>query len=136
MEPQRFLDTTNVNAEFISSSILEVAQERGVPAITTIDEMKSGGLFGQKNPCVIVSHPKPPQSYFSIVIIINGDTLNFQFWGKSKNTTKINLKEHYANNGKLSGMIKSALIKKDDMSLQTEQNWYADIMNIVESLMN
>ena len=85
-------------------------------------------------PCIIISHPNPPIAYFDHMIIMNGDILNFQFWGFSKANYNNNMKEMDRKSGKLSGLIKSAVRSDMSMELQTEQVWHMQIVSIYEDM--
>lgn len=85
-------------------------------------------------PCVMVSHPNPPQQYFSHLIILNGNIINFQYWGMSKANYNNNMIEMDRNSGKISGLIKSALRSDMSMELQTEQMWHQQILSIYEAI--
>lgn len=118
----------------IANLIKEIADERNVPVKVSVDEVSTGGLFGTTKPCVIVSHPNPPISYFDHMIIINGNVINFQFWGMSKANYNNNMNEIDKKSGKLSGLVKSALRSDMSMELQTEQMWHNKILDIYEDI--
>lgn len=114
----------------------EYAKEHNISAIFKTDEISAGGLFGQAYPCVIISHPNPPQSYFDHMIIINGNIISFRFWGYSKANSKTNLNEMDRNSGTLGGLLKSAIRGSAEMELQTEQLWHQEILAIYENIWN
>lgn len=120
--------------DYIVGEIRRIAEEKGIPANVSVDEISTGGLFGKTMPCIIISHPNPPISYFDQMIIMNGDILNFQFWGFSKANYNNNMKEMDRNSGKLSGLIKSAVRSDMSMELQTEQMWHSQIISIYEAM--
>ena len=122
------------NATNVKNALEELAQERGIPVNFRIDEIKSGCLFGNYYPCIILSHPNPPQSYFDHMIIFNGDIISFQFWGMSKANYNANMAEYHKNSGKLSGLVKSAFYGKDEMAMQTEQAWHQEIISLYYEL--
>ncbi len=134
MPPIRFRDATGLTADNISNDIKIAASQQSVPANVWVDSVKSGGLLGSAYPCVMISHPNPPTEYFKIMIVINGDTLSFQYMGNSKNNVKSNKQEMYRNDHSLKGLIKSAIVRTDEMAMQQEGNWYADIMQIINSM--
>lgn len=119
---------------YIAGEIKRIADEKGIPAIVSIEEISTGGLFGKTMPCIIISHPNPPIAYFDHMIIMNGDILNFQFWGFSKANYNNNMKEMDRKSGKLSGLIKSAVRSDMSMELQTEQVWHMQIVSIYEDM--
>ena len=80
-DPMSFRDSTNVEANSIATLMTQKAEELGVPVNISVDTVKEGGLFGRSYPCVVINHPNPPQEYFTDVYIINGNTVNFYFFG-------------------------------------------------------
>lgn len=118
----------------IAEYIQAIADRDGIPVNVTTDQVKSGGLFGSFYPCVLISHPNPPQSYFQHMIIINGNIINFQFWGMSKANYNSNMKEMHRNEGLLTGLVKSAFYQHGEMALQTEMLWHNQINNIYEEI--
>lgn len=89
-DPISFRATNGLNVENIVSLMSQKAEELGVPARITTSTVKEGGLFGHTYPCVVIDHPNPPQQYFTDVYIINGNTVNFYFFGESKANTATN----------------------------------------------
>ena len=133
-EIRQAIQAAGWSAENIEEFIKEIAEANNIPASVSGDEASTGGLFGKTMPCVMVSHPNPPQQYFSHLIIINGDIINFQYWGMSKANYNNNMKEMDRNSGKISGLIKSALRSDMRMELQTEQLWHQQILSIYEAI--
>lgn len=133
-EIRQAIQAAGWNAENIAEFIKEIAEANNIPASVSVYEASTGGLFGKTMPCVMVSHPNPPQQYFSHLIIINGDIINFQYWGMSKANYNNNMKEMDRNSGKISGLIKSALRSDMRMELQTEQLWHQQILSIYEAI--
>lgn len=122
------------NRNELVNLIKEIAEANGIPVSVSIDEISTGGLFGQTMPCIIISHPNPPMQYFQHMIIMNGNIFNFQFWGMSKANYNNNMKEAERNSGKLSGLVKSTLRSDMSMELQTEQVWHNQVMSIYEEI--
>lgn len=118
----------------LAERIKEIAASKEIPANVLIDEVSTGGLFGKTMPCIIISHPNPPISYFQHMVIMNGNIFNFQFWGMSKANYNNNMNEMDKNSGTLSGLIKSALRSDMSLELQTEQVWHNQILSIYEEL--
>ena len=118
----------------VKEKLEELANKYETPVVFRIDQVKSGGLFGSYYPCLILSHPNPPQSYFEHMIIFNGDIISFQFWGMSKANYNANMAEYHKNSGKLSGLVKSAFYGNDEMALQTEQVWHQQIIELYNEL--
>lgn len=69
-DPLRFTKDDGITAETLSSAIECFAINRGIPATVRTDTVSEGGLFGKTYPCVVVSHPNPPDSYFDHVIAL------------------------------------------------------------------
>ncbi len=133
-EIRQAIQAAGWSAENIAEFIKEIAESKNIPASVSVDEASTGGLFGKTMPCVMVSHPNPPQQYFSHLIIINGDIINFQYWGMSKANYNNNMNEMDRNSGKISGLIKSALRSDMRMELQTEQLWHQQILSIYDAI--
>lgn len=130
----KFTNTDDLTAENIAMHLEQEFQMRNIPAKIQTDRIQSGRrLLGSWHPCVKISHPNPPQAYFDQLIIINGNILNFQFWGYSKANYKKNKKQELSNSGTLSGMIRGALVSDDDMAFQTEMAWHEDIAEAIKS---
>ncbi len=136
IDPIRFRDTSGLTASNIADSLKQLASQENVPAKVWTDTVKSGGLFGTTYSCVMVAHPDPPQEYFRQMIIINGDTLSFKFWGNSKANYNRNYKAELNKRGSLTAMIRGAFINDDEMALQTEQTWHASIIDLVKSMIH
>lgn len=83
-------------------------------------------------PCVVIKHPNPPQEYFTDVYIINGNTVNFYFFGNSKANYVTNRAE--SRKGTLSGSLMNLFSGADKMGLQQEMLWHNQVYNVFESL--
>ena len=132
MPPIQFRDASTSTPGNIIQAISEETNARGIPANFRENSIKLGGFFGTNYPCVIISHPNPPQSYFDIIIIINQNILTFQFWGYSKANYDSNRKDMYSNKGTLTGMIRGALVKVDELQMQQETVWYSNILDAIK----
>ena len=130
-DPIQFSDVSGVTAENISTQMREEAKFRGVPAKITVTTIHSGSfLFGNDYPCIMVSHPNPPQEYFDLLIILNGAVVSFMYWGNSKANYNYNKKRQLESEGKFS----SIFVRDDPLALQAEHAWQADIMDLFDSL--
>lgn len=137
MQSIRITNVEELTPERLAQEIEFALQEKNIPGVVKIDTIQSGGrILGSWHPCVMISHPNPPQSYYDQMIIINGDILNFQFWGYSKATYKKNKKNELQGRGTLSGMLRGALVNDDDMAYQTEMQWQSDVADIIEKLIH
>ncbi|MDO4169423.1 MAG: hypothetical protein Q4D45_05915 [Lachnospiraceae bacterium] len=132
-DPISFRDTSNLNAEYIAELMKATADRMGVPMNVGIDTVKEGGLFGKTYPCVVITHPNPPQQYFTDVLIINGASINFYFFGNSKAnyaTNKANQRK-----GTITGSILNAISGTDEMAYQQEMLWHRQVIDTFESNM-
>lgn len=131
-EPISFRNPTGLNVENIAFCMEQKLKEMGIPVTITTDTVKEGGLFGKSYPCVIFGHPNPPQKYFYDVYIINGNTVNFYFFGESKANTEIN--KANARKNSLTGMIMNSISGSHEMEYQQEMFWHGQIYEAFESL--
>lgn len=116
-----------IKAQDIADVLKTGCQQKGIPATVVSTTIHSGGfLFGSDYPCVMVSHPKPPQQYFDLLFIVNGDVVTFQYWGNSKANYDRNKKAQLQNEGKFSAIF----VKDDPMALQTEGLWQQDVLSV------
>lgn len=129
--PIRF-NKVDVNENIIAKNLAEGMEAKGVQAKVTVDSIKAGGIFGTVYPCITIEHPNPPKSYFEHLIIINGDTMFFKYYGLSQETFNRNKKQALEKEGKL---IQSAFVRCDPMALSTEYNWHDDVTSVIEACM-
>ena len=66
--PIQYRDVAEINVERLAEFIKTTLNEKDVPANVRTDTVKSGGLFGSTYPCIVISHPNPPPSYFDHVM--------------------------------------------------------------------
>lgn len=92
----------------------ERLRDAGIPASCCMDVAKSGGLFGTRLPMLIIRHPNPPSQYFSIGVIVNGNTITFPLLGQSKQNTAKNMGKRY-----------------DEFKLQQEESWQSEITGLI-----
>ena len=129
-EPISFGDATGLTADNVAAAMSQKAEEMGIPARITTDTIKEGGMFGASYPCVVINHPNPPQQYFTDIYIINGNSVNFYFFGESKANTATN--KANARKNKLSGMILNSISGSKEMAYQQEMVWHNQIKSIFE----
>ena len=129
--PVRF-SKVDISADVIAKDLVEIFAAKGISARVVVEKIKSGGLFGSVYPCITIEHPTPPKSYFEHVIIINGDTVFFKYYGLSQETFNRNKKKSLEREGKL---IQSALVRYDPMALNTEYSWHEDVTDVIEAYM-
>lgn len=119
-------------ASAVAEMATDIANKYGIPANISVDQVTTGGLFGQQYPCVVIKHPSQP--YFDQWVVINGNIINVYYGGYSKANYNTNLKEQRSNSGKLSGMIMGALMQDSSMDLQTERMWHDQIIGIYKEI--
>ena len=105
-------------------------EDAGIPFQSRVDEVKSGGIFGSRNPILIISYPNPPTSFFDIGFLVNDNVVSFPLLGESKQNTKMNMKRSLESEGK---HFKAALVKPDEFILQQELSWQASVMDAFDS---
>lgn len=130
-DPISFRDTSGLEVNNVAELMKMKAEEMGVPAKITVNTVKEGGLFGKSYPCVAIEHPNPPQRYFTDVYLINGNMVNFYFFGESKANTATN--KANARKNTLSGMILNSISGSNEMAYQQELFWHEQIFSIFES---
>lgn len=118
--------------DFIKRNLRRVTKERGIPAVFSEDQVKSGGLFAPKYPLLIIQHPNPPTRFFYIGITVNQNIVSFPLLGESKQNTAMNKKKALEAEGKF---IAAALTKPDEFILQQEYAWQREIMDAIDSLL-
>ncbi|MBE7000693.1 MAG: hypothetical protein E7428_10990 [Ruminococcaceae bacterium] len=115
----------------ICNTFPEALESEGVPFYSRTDEVKSGGLFGSVLPMLVISHPNPPSSFFSIGIVVNDNVVSFPLLGESTENTKANKKEALLAEGKL---IRAAMVNPDEFVLQQEKSWQASVIDVFARL--
>ena len=133
-EPISFRDASGVNADNIADLMAQEAARNGIPANIRTDYVKEGGLFGSSYPCVVITHPNPPQRYFTDVYIVNGNTVNFYFFGESKANTSTNIAK--ARQNSLSGKLLNAISGSNEMAYQQEMLWHRQIYELFEGFID
>ena len=133
-DPLSLRDATGLNVENIASLMRDKLQEMGIPANISTDTVKEGGLFGKTYPCVVIKHPNPPQQYFDDVYIVNGNTVNFMFFGNSAANYQTNKANARANT--IMGSIMNAVSGSSEMAYQQEMFWHKQVLEAFESFVN
>ena len=125
----------NMRGEDLYKRIKEVLpialKEANIPFTMHEDYVKSGGMFGSKNPMLIINYPNPPTSFFQIGIVVNDNIVSFPLLGESAQNTKLNKKEYYKSSGNLP---RAAMINPDEFILQQEKSWNLAVMDVFDSL--
>lgn len=130
--PIRFYNLRGAALYNLLKSDLPIAlRDAHVPANVREDEVKSGGLFGSKNPMLIVSYPNPPTSFFHIGILVNDNVVSFPLLGESEQNTKLNKKNYYRNQGSL---IRASMIHPNEFILQQEEAWQLAVLDAFDSM--
>lgn len=122
-------------ADTMAKQMKALAEKQSFPAVISVDEATSGGLFGKRFPCIVIRHPNPPQSYFEQWIVFNNDIINFQFGGYSAANANVNRQEERKQSGKLSSMLLGAVMKDSSMELQAEMLWHGQIQGMYEAIL-
>lgn len=130
--PMTFRDATNLTPKFIAEQMKEQAEAMGVPMAVETDYVTEGGLFGKSYPCVCINHPNAAFEYYTDVLIVNGNTVNFYFFGYSKANYRTNKANARADT--LSGMFLNALSGSMEMEIQQENVWHSDVIEVFKSL--
>ena len=73
-------------------------------------------------------HLDPPQEYFTNVIVINGSTVNFFFFGNSKANYVTNRAKQ--REGTILGGILNAVSGSDEMAWQQEKVWHEQVYEV------
>lgn len=110
-------------------------QQRGFPAIVTVEEVKiASGMLARKVPMLVIRHPNPPFKYQEVGVIVNSGTVTFPLWGRnvqrSKNMSKANHFKPGA--GLLSNIVGALMPGEDPLLAQEEANWIGDVVRIIK----
>lgn len=109
--------------------MLSASESTNIPMKIREDTLKSGGLlFGSRTPLLLINHPDTSCKYFTIGIFFNDSVMNFQLFGKSEEQFKYNLKEQARKEG---NFIKQALYRPDELKIQQENKWEADVLSLI-----
>lgn len=119
--------------EALRRDLTAALDEAGVPYRCTVDEVKSGGMFGSRNPILIITHPNPPTQFFELGFVVNDNVISFPLLGESKQNTKKNTKETLLAEGKY---VKAALVNPDEFILEQEYAWEGEIMDAFRSILD
>ena len=130
-DPISFVDASNVNATNICEMMQLNAKEMGVPMTVRKDTVKEGGLFGKSYDCVVINHPNPPQQYFTDVIVVNGNLVNFYFFGNSKANYQTN--KANARKNTLTGAILNSISGSNEMAYQQEMFWHKQVLDVFQA---
>ena len=133
-DPLRFTASNGVTAERLSEFIEHCTTERGIPATVRIDTVSEGGLFGKTYPCVVVSHPNPPASYFDHVIAICDSRVYFYFFGTSHATFQANKRQMRKESSSLLDNLVGSMMSDNTVALDTEYEWYNALLAIYNEL--
>lgn len=119
--------------DVLSRNLPAELERAGIPFRARTDEVKSGGMFGSRNPILIISYPDPPTSFFEMGFLVNDNVVSFPLLGESKQNTKMNMKKTYTSEGKF---LKAAMVNPDEFILEQEMAWEASVMDVFNSLCN
>lgn len=131
-DPITILDATNLTAENVAEQMKSRAKELGVPMNVHTDEVTEGGLFGSRAyPCVVIEHPDTSLQYYTDVLVINGNTVNFYHFGISSANTMASITN---NKSGLTGMLARAVLGSKEMEAQREAAWHNIVIEVFKSL--
>lgn len=105
-------------------------KQRGIPAVIREDVVKSGGMFGQKKPLLIIAHSDSSCKYFFIGIYVTGTQVYFPLLGESAENTKYNKNKHYQESH---NFIMAGMTKPDEFKLQQEAEWQYRVLDCFNS---
>lgn len=127
-DPVRIADSADQTLRYLKANLPDAFKSKNIPASIREDFAKSGGLFGNKVPMLVISHPNPPSHYFDIGIVINGQFISFPFLGYSAENTQANKK---ADAKGFKGLFSRSA---DEFALQEESLWQTDVIDAILSL--
>lgn len=105
-------------------------KQRGIPAVIHEGVVKSGGMFGQKKPLLVIAHSDSACKYFFIGIFVAGIQVYFPLLGESAENTKCNRKKRYQESG---NFIMAGMTKPDEFKLQQEAEWQYQVLDCFNS---
>ena len=126
----RFTKDDNVTAEWLAGFVTYLTTERGIPATVRNDTVSEGGLFGKTYPCVVVSHPNPPDSYFDHVIALCDNRMYFYFFGNSRATVQANKRQMRKESSNLLDNLVGSMMSDNTVALDTEYEWHNALVAI------
>lgn len=120
----------NLDIETMIKMMRAKSMALNIPAEISSNSVKEGGLFGKTYSAIVINHPS--QKYFTDVYLLNGNLVNFYYFGESKANTRTNKADE--RDKSFFGKILNQFLGRDEMSLQTEMLWHESIYAIFESL--
>ena len=121
-----------ISAKEIADILRKCADENRTEVEISDDTIHDGGLFtGKDYPCIVLRHPNPPQEYFYQVWVINGNTINFYYFGRSKANYKVNTYNEKKQGG-IFDQIAASVMGSAEMELQVEQEWHKKVFELFD----
>lgn len=133
-DPIRVPTGVKITADELAEEVKLIAMQKEIPVSVHTDIVSEGGLFGKEYPCVVISHPNPPDSYFDQVIAICGESLYFYFFGYSKATTQANKRKMRKDSNNLLDNLVGAMMSDNTVALDTEDIWHSEVCQIYDEL--
>ena len=130
----RLSPSSGWTSKTLGKEVLETANQYNIPVKVFADTVSTGGLFAKEYPCVVVTHPNPPQKYFDQVIVFVENTLYFYFFGYSTANYNVNQKQGRQESSSLWDNIVGGLQRDDSLSLSVEQEWHSDLCGIYDKI--
>lgn len=125
----------SISAKEVAEMLRKFAKEKNIEVEISDDTIHDGGLFtGKDYPCVILKHPNPPQEYFYQVWMINGNFLNFYYFGRSKANYKVNTYNQKSNGG-FFDRISASISGSAEIELQVEQLWHHKVLDLINCIL-
>lgn len=132
-DPITIFDSANLTAENVAEQMRIRAKEMGAPMDVSTDEVTEGGLFGSRSyPCVVINHPDTSLQYFTDVIVLNGNTVNFYHFGISSANTFASITDNKKSG--LTNMLARAVLGSKEMEAQREAAWHKLVIEVFKSL--
>ena len=133
-DPLRFTKDDGITAETLSSTIECFAINRGIPTTVRTDTVSEGGLFGKTYPCVVVSHPNPPDSYFDHVIALCDNRMYFYYFGTSRASAQAYKRQMRKESSNLLDNLVGSMMSDNTVALDTEYEWHSALISIYKDL--
>lgn len=69
LRPQvKYQNGQGITLDAVRSTLSVAAQQSEIPIAFSMDQVKTGGLLGSAEECLVISHPDHQKDYFSIVV--------------------------------------------------------------------
>ena len=129
-------DTINTWQDMIWYTICSTNDEKyGLPIIVGKDMVKSGGLFGKTEPCVIIYNENHENDYFQWVIILHEQRgqIMIDMWNYGNSRQFKN--EMLGKNRGIGGAVRNAVFGSKD-KWQEESKYYDMVISLICDALN